>query len=299
MSGSQPIIIKKKKVSGHGGHHGGSWKVAYADFVTAMMAFFMVMWIMGMSAETRKSIQSYFNDPVAFNKNPPTSHSILPISATAAGKKSSSPGDKDYDHEQKALERAEQKIKAELSKAQGVGGLDKDVKVTLTPDGLQIELVETRGAVFFESGSAVVRPQARAIIARLAPILARTGKPMEVQGHTDAAPFAGAGGNFGLSSSRALSLMEELRADGCKESQFHQVVGYGATRLEKPEAPLDFSNRRVTILIPREAGTGDAPPAARLKDRLREGNEPQAVDLRPEGVDVRGMGEHKVDLAGK
>ncbi len=282
MSASnQPIIIKKKKISGHA-HHGGSWKVAYADFVTAMMAFFMVMWIMGMSEETRKGIASYFNNPINMLTGEPASHSIFSISANAAGKKSSTPTDKDYDQEQKAMESAAQKIKAEMS--QELSGLGKDVKVTVTSEGLQIELVETRGAVFFESGSAVIRPAAREIVARLAPLLSRMGKPMEIQGHTDAAPCGGPGGNFGLSTARAISLMQSLRADGCPENQFREVVGYGPTRLERPDKPLDFSNRRVTILIPREVGEGGAPPVAALKDRLKNANEPQAIDLGPKDI---------------
>ena len=283
----QPIIIKKIKKGGHGGHHGGSWKVAYADFVTAMMAFFMVMWIMGMSEETRKSIASYFNDPVSFRMGEPSSSTIFALSSAAAGKKKTSPVDKDYDREQKALEKTAKKVKAELAATKGLDGIDKDVKVTVTPEGLMIELIETRGAVFFESGSATVRPVAREIIGRLAPILAKTGKPLVIQGHTDAAPFAGPGGNFGLSASRAMSLMRSLRADGCPEGQFNEVVGYGATKLETPERPFDFSNRRVTILLPRQAADGSAPPAAELKDRLREGNEPQAVDLGPAAIGVR------------
>ena len=267
----QPIIIKKVKKGGHGGHHGGSWKVAYADFVTAMMAFFMVMWIMGMSEETRKGIASYFNDPTNFMEGQPKSRAILALSAAAAGKKHTAATDKDTDAaaEQQALERTAQKIKKELAE-KGLDDLGKEVKVTVTPEGLQIELVEARGAVFFESGSATIRPAARAIVARLAPILRKSGKPMEIQGHTDAAPCDGPGGNFGLSSSRALSLMQALRAGGCPEGQFKGVNGYGPTKLERPDKPLDFSNRRVTILIPREVHDGSLPPAADLKDRLRE-----------------------------
>ncbi len=285
---AQPIIIKKVKKGGHAAHHGGSWKVAYADFVTAMMAFFMVMWIMGLSEQTRKSVQGYFNDPIGFMKNEARSKSVIPISSAVSGKPTK--GDRAYELEQRAFEKAEQKVRSELSQAKGIGDLGKNVKVTLTSEGLQIELIEAQGAVFFESGSAVIRPAARAIIARLAPVLAASGKPMIVEGHTDAAPCAGPGGNFGLSSARATALMERLQADGCAEKQFTQVVGYGPTKLEKPDRPYDFSNRRVTILIPRQARGDSEPPAADLKDRLRDGNEPQALDLRPRTVSIVGKG---------
>jgi chemotaxis protein MotB len=288
----QPIIIKKKTAVHGGGHHGGSWKVAYADFVTAMMAFFMVMWIMGLSEETRKSIQGYFNDPIGFNKGEPRSKSVISLSTATSGKPSNTTkGGKAYDLEQRALERIEQKVKQEIAREQGLDDVGKDVKVTITPEGMMIELVETRGAVFFESGSAIVRPEARKIIAHLAPILARSGHALVIQGHTDAAPFAGPSGNFGLSASRAMSLMQELRAGGCPESQFNEVVGYGSTRLENPGKPLDFSNRRVTILIPRSTSDGTAKPSEELKERLAGGGQPQAIDLRPEPVTIHAQAE--------
>ncbi len=288
-AGNQPIIIKKKKGGHGGGHHGGSWKVAYADFVTAMMAFFMVMWIMGLSEDTRKSIQGYFNDPIGFMKNEPRSKSVIPVSTAISGApKGSTKGSKAYDLEQRALERIEQQVKAEVVNQHTDQHMNldigKDVKITITPEGMQIEFVEERGAVFFESGSAIIRPGAKKIIDRIAPILAQFNHPLVVQGHTDAAPFAGPGGNFGLSASRAMSLMEELRAGGCPENQFKEVVGYGATRLEKPDQPFDFSNRRVTVLIPREASEGDGKPADELKDRLADGGHPQALDLRQEAI---------------
>lgn len=286
-AGNQPIIIKKKKAGHGGGHHGGSWKVAYADFVTAMMAFFMVMWIMGLSEETRKSIQGYFNDPIGFMKNEPRSKSIIALSSAAAGKaKGETKGSDAYDLEQRALERIEKQVKDEVAN-QKAPNLDigKDVKVTITPEGMQIEFIEERGAVFFESGSAVIRPEAKKIIDRIAPILSKFNHPLVIQGHTDAAPFAGPGGNFGLSASRAMSLMEELRSNGCPEKQFKEVVGYADKKLEKPDDPFNFSNRRVTILIPREASEGsEGKPADTLKERLAEGGQPQAIDLRQEAV---------------
>ena len=286
MSGNQPIIIKKVKKGGHGGHHGGSWKVAYADFVTAMMAFFMVMWIMGLSAETRKSIQSYFNDPIGFMQNDMRTKTVIALSSAPSGKPTQ--GKEAQAIEQRALEKAQQEVQKEVRSGTGAADFGKDVKVTLTDEGLKIEFVEAQGAVFFESGSASIRSGARPIVDRLAKILTRLGKPLDVEGHTDAAPFAGPGGNFGLSAARATSLMGLLNADGMPESQFRQVVGYGATKLERPDAPLDFSNRRVTILVPREARGEDAPPASSLRDKLRDARDPEAVDLRPQPVQVKG-----------
>ena len=201
MSGNQPIIIKKVKKGGHAAHHGGSWKVAYADFVTAMMAFFMVMWIMGLSAETRKSIQSYFNDPVGFMQNEMRTKSVIALSSAPSGKPTQSKEGQAV--EQRALEKTEREIEKEVGQGSSIGELGKDLKVTITDEGLKIEFVEAQGAVFFESGSATIRAGARPIVGRLAAILNKLGKPLVIEGHTDAAPFAGPGGNFGLSAARA------------------------------------------------------------------------------------------------
>ena len=290
MSAStQPIIIKKKKVDGHGGHHGGSWKVAYADFVTAMMAFFMVMWIMGLSTATRKSIQSYFNDPVGFMQNEPRTKEIMEMNSGSAGKpKGTEKGRGAANAEQKVMEGVQRQVEKQVAGDKGIGDLGKNVKVAITDAGLQIEFVEAQGAVFFESGSSTIRPAARAIVAHLAPILAKSGKPMIVEGHTDAAPCGGPGGNLGLSASRATALAEALQSDGIPESRFRGATGYGSTRLERPDKPYDFSNRRVTILLPREAKDGQEAPASELRDRLKGGNSPEALDLRPGPVEVKG-----------
>ena len=157
-----------------------------------------------------------------------------------------------------------------------------------------IELIETRGAVFFESGSATVRPIARQIVGRLAPILAKLGQAARRPGPHRRRAFAGPGGNMGLSSSRAISLMQVLRADGCPENQIKEVVGYGPRSSESPTSPLDFSNRRVTILIPREVQDGDAPRRRTERSRLREAGQPQAIDLAPKDLAHAGQWSQEV-----
>ncbi len=252
MSEGTPIIIKKKKVSGHG-HHGGSWKVAYADFVTAMMAFFMVMWIMGMSDSTRSMVQGYFNDPKGFIKNPPKSRTPFAIPGSPQprqGKGGDSKGES-----LKAETEAAKKIETSLEKAitsdPSLRSLFKNMDMSITEEGLRIEFMEASGSVFFETGKATIRPDALRLVSKVAPLLAKAGRALIIEGHTDAMPYAGGGyDNLDLSADRAKAMKHALQAGGMPTKLFSQVRGYGATKLRKPGDPLDFSNRRVTVLIP-------------------------------------------------
>ena len=282
------IIIKKKKVAAHGGHHGGSWKVAYADFVTAMMAFFMVMWIMGLSDNDKAQISGYFNDPMGFMKNPPRSKSVFAIKNAApprsrnkmmgtigAGK------DADPREGQKAeMERADQrregnalaeKIERALQ-APDLAKLLKNIEFTVTKEGIRIEFVESTGSVFFESGSDHIRPAAAKLVAKIAPLLAASGRPMIVEGHTDAKPYAGGAlyDNWNLSTMRALALRSELAGHGLGPKRFLAVRGLADTEPKVPAHPFDFRNRRVTLLLPwskiRPTIVGDTP-----KEEIKQG----------------------------
>ena len=270
----QPIIVKKIKAHGHA-HHGGSWKVAYADFVTAMMAFFMVMWIMGLSDETRAQIQGYFNDPVGFMKNTPRSRSVIPINGSPKTKpktdKGPSEGQIETARSMAQQEKEAEEIRKEVSHAAESGGeadadlqgILKDVEMSVTDEGLKIEFIEREGEVFFELGSAVIRPAARKLIAKIAPVLARSGKPMLIDGHTDARAFPSHSyDNWNLSGDRANALRRALCENGVSEKQLLGVRAHGATQPRKPEDPFHFSNRRVAILLPfkpAEASVGPLP----------------------------------------
>src|SRR5579862_7924672 len=208
MSDGTPIIIKKVRAHGGHAHHGGSWKVAYADFVTAMMAFFMVMWIMGLSDETRAQIQGYFNDPIGFAKNMPRNKAVIspkvvPLTKPGTGMTGA---DKPYQNERKEMAD----LKRELQKA--TAGLDKlfHVDIQITPEGLRLEFIEDKND-FFETGSAVLKPGALEIIRAIAPRLAASNRRMVVEGHTDSVPFGNDPmGNFNLSGDRAKALADAL-----------------------------------------------------------------------------------------
>lgn len=295
MADGTPIIIKKKKAHGHG-HHGGAWKVAYADFVTAMMAFFMVMWIMGMSAETRSMVSGYFNDPVGFIKNEPKARPDLrpfrgrpnPGGATVST--------------QAALTEAEaaQKLKQSLSQAAGEGSgkgdkdgdiaaLFKNVRVKVTPEGVVVDFIENAGAVFFEVGSANIRPGAMKLIQRLAPTLGKAGRKMFIEGHTDSRPFPGSGyDNFDLSNARAQALRRALKSFGIGDARILGVRGYADKRLAVPEDPYSFANRRVSLVLPFDSFAGAATPKLPrelLKNEI-QGAFKRPVNIEPEPVDI-------------
>ncbi len=254
MQEGTPIIIKKKKAHGHA-HHGGAWKVAYADFVTAMMAFFMVMWILGMSDSQKEAIAAYFNDPIGFQKRP----ALNPISPYAKGKPQTMTDGNGATSDGVMADKGLQKVEEEIDKAIQEDKELKDLKekgdihVTKTAEGLLIELIEndTNGEVFFEVGSSVVRDKAKAMFHHLGPILASSGRPLEIQGHTDARPFPGSGyDNYDLSADRAQSVRRLLMQGGVTPDQVLSVEGRGSSDPRKPSDPNHFSNRRVAILLP-------------------------------------------------
>ncbi len=275
----QPIIIKRKKVTAHAAHHGGSWKVAYADFVTAMMAFFMVMWIMGLSDSDKAQISGYFNDPMGFNKTPPRSRSIFALKGATpprakskltgtvgAGKDGEAEGQERVMH-QKEGNALTQKIEKSLRSAPDLRKLLKNIEFQITKEGIRIEFVESTGSVFFESGSHAIRPQAKRLVANIAPLLKATDRPMIVEGHTDAKPFTGSMfNNWELSTMRALALRQALAGNGLGSERFLAVRGLADTELKVPAQPFDFRNRRVTLLLPwtkvRSPVIGDTPKEA-------------------------------------
>ena len=249
------IIIKKKKVVGHGGHHGGSWKVAYADFVTAMMAFFMVLWIMGLSDETKTSIQGYFNDPAGFMKNQPHSQVVIPQPGQARTIPKSEGKGHDNKSDSKASDPDEVKdtsyvenaIKSKMRKMKQAG----HVVVTETSEGIQIEFLEDITSVFFETGSATISPLGKKVIREVVPIAMDTGRYLVIEGHTDRKPYAGSNyTNWELSQDRAGAFRKELFRDGIPDIRFKEVRGYADRRLKFPKKPFAAGNRRVALLLP-------------------------------------------------
>ena len=232
---TQPIIIKKK--GGHGGHHGGAWKVAYADFVTAMMSLFIVLWLMGSSEKVKRAVAGYFNDPKGTG-------SQLGTTLTGTG---ATVSQATTDELEKLKDKLEQEIKArkELEK------LSKQIEITITPEGLRIELIEGKDSTFFQSGSAQLSANGQELLALLGKELKTLPNSLLIEGHTDATPYASSQGysNWDLSADRANSARRLLQQDGVRSDQVTQVRGYADQMLRNKDNPTDPSNRRISILV--------------------------------------------------
>lgn len=276
-----PIIIKKKRGHAEHGHHGGSWKVAYADFVTAMMAFFMVMWIMGLSDETRAQIQGYFNDPMGFVKNQPKlKMNISPPGAPNTGK---GPGSGEANQgDEKELKQIKESLTQKIKSDADLSKLLKYVEIEVTTEGLRIELVESTVATFFQSGSATILPQGMDFVKRVGPLIAASKRPVVIEGHTDAQPYPSDNyTNLDLSADRAKSMRQALQRSGVPVKQIEQIRALGDTQLKRPDKPYDVSNRRVSLLLPFRKPTDSKNylPRDEFENRLKV-SKPDPVDIK-------------------
>jgi len=270
--GGKKIIIVKKKVAGHGGHHGGSWKVAYADFVTAMMAFFMVMWILGMDDKTKQAIEGYFANPVGYKKGYGAGSSPL-STGTAPTKVQQTPlRSLVRATEQRTFEELKSSILEKVASNDSLKALKALVDVQVTSDGLRIELVETgSGDVYFPTGSARMKSPTMLALQLIGTELAKLQHPVILEGHTDAAPFGSAGGTYGnweLSADRANAARRVLEDVGLSDRRIVEVRGYAATKPRILDDPLSAANRRISILLPYSVapdGAADAKSMARYK----------------------------------
>ena len=243
----QPIVVIKKK-GGHGGHHGGAWKVAYADFVTAMMALFIVLWLMSQSDPVKKAVAGYFNDPKG-------TASLLGTTLTGAGNGAAPNVQPDMQQLQQLKEKLEQEIKArkDLEK------LSKQIEITITPEGLRIELLEGKNGTFYQSGSDKLSSSGQELLALLAAELKTLPNKLLIEGHTDAAQYSHGVdySNWELSADRANSARRLMQRDGVRADQVTQVRGYADQMLRVKNNPYDPSNRRISILV---KNNDNAPP---------------------------------------
>jgi chemotaxis protein MotB len=234
---AKPIIVIKKK-GGHGGHHGGAWKVAYADFVTAMMALFIVLWLLNSSKKIQDAVGGYFRDPHG--------------TADKAGKDIiGSAGGSIVPHDN--MEQLKKQLEKAISGVPNFDKLKSHIEMTVTPEGLRIELLEADSAhgTFFESGSPKLSSDGQDIVVVLAQQLGKLPNKLTVEGHTDAKPYANSSayGNWELSADRANSARRLIQQNGVQPDQVMQVRGYADQKLRKPDAPLDPSNRRISLIV--------------------------------------------------
>ena len=231
-----PIIVIKKK-SAHGGHHGGAWKVAYADFVTAMMSLFIVLWLMNSSEKIKKAVAGYFNDPKG-------TASLMGTTMTGTGEAVSAAAARDM---QKLKEKLEQQIKAKKD----LEKLSKQIEITITSEGLRVELLEDKNGTFYQSGSARLSDSGQELLALLASELKTLPNSLLIEGHTDASPYIEAAtySNWELSADRANAARRLMQQDGVRTDQVTQVRGYADQLLRVKGNPYDPSNRRISILV--------------------------------------------------
>ncbi|MFZ2959469.1 MAG: flagellar motor protein MotB [Candidatus Ozemobacteraceae bacterium] len=246
-------MARKKKDAGH---HGGAWKVAYADFVTAMMAFFLVLWILGLSKPTKDAIAAYFNDPLIFlksqeDKGPQAIQVKMPIAQSDPA--IVSPGKKKLRgtriEEKKLFKKLKDDLEDTLKSLPEFKDISKSVRIEMTREGMRIEFAEDKDSLFFSPGSGEISPALRNLIKQVATPLKKIDNKIIVEGHTDVKPTRNSRvTNWELSTERANSARKILDEVGLTDRIF-QVRGFAANKLMVPEDPTAAQNRRISLLV--------------------------------------------------
>jgi chemotaxis protein MotB len=234
MDKARPIVIKKK--AGHGAHHGGAWKVAYADFVTAMMALFIVLWLLNSSKKIQEAVGGYFRDPSGTSKMAGTDMRGSGNNFTVS--KDNMAGLKD-------------ELQKRIRKMNDFEKLKNQIEITVTDEGLRIELLETEKGTFFDSGSPNPNDNGKELLSLLAQELGKLPNRLSIEGHTDSKPYSGKNeyGNWELSADRANAARRLMQREGVRPDQVSQVRGYADQLLRKKDNPEDPSNRRITVIV--------------------------------------------------
>ncbi|MDG4867473.1 flagellar motor protein MotB [Guyparkeria sp. 1SP6A2] len=287
---NQQIVIKKVK-KGHEGHHGGAWKIAYADFVTAMMAFFLLMWLLGsMGEEELKGISEYFANPVKVSMEGGSSAGMSESLIDGGGddltretgqvhagdqttpeKRDTQDQDKTADPstvtaeqiqqqleemERKQIEALKERVESLIEVDPALRAYKDQIKLDITRDGLRIQIIDKENRPMFELGSEQLQGYAEEILHSLAPVLNEMPNRLKIVGHTDARPFNRADrSNWGLSAERANSARRSLADYGYQQDKFLQVVGMAAALPFVAEDPLDPQNRRISMTVMKESAT--------------------------------------------
>ena len=266
-----PIIVKKITVVA-GGHHGGAWKVAYADFVTAMMAFFLLMWLLGATTEDqRKGLADYFTPTlVKMREQSAGADGMLggssivdadnyPHAAGQTGTQSitiprdarGGPQEGGEEEQERRRRQIAEQIQQKIDSVERLRRLSRQVRVTRTPEGIRIDLVDDADFSMFHLGSTVLVPEARELLGIIGDALGGEGGQIIVRGHTDAVPWrSGAGANnWSLSSARAEATRQELLRHGLRDTRFDRIEGVADPEPLVPADPADPRNRRMSILL--------------------------------------------------
>jgi len=265
MDKTRPIIILKKK-GGHGGHHGGAWKVAYADFVTAMMALFIVLWLLNSSKQVQEAVGGYFKDPTGTAKK---------VGSNMVG------SGENFTLTRDNMPKLKEQLQIAIKQMTDFEKLKSHIEMTVTAEGLRIELSESAKGTFFDSGSAKLNSDGSEMLITLAQEMGKLPNHLSIEGHTDSTPYAPTAtyGNWELSTDRANAARRVMQANGIRADQVTQVRGFADQRLRKPDAPLDPSNRRISLIVQYTVKNNDdedaKPTAGDQKDGVTKSAPPQ------------------------
>ena len=277
-SNQPPIIVRKIIVEEHGGHHGGAWKVAYADFVTAMMAFFLLMWLLGATNEKqRKALADYFAPTLVemrkdsagsdglFGGSSITDKDNYPHKASQTGTRSITiPRDATGTQDDKGNSRAsnksmdakefEKKIREQLAKDPGKADLLKNIRFTDTEEGLRIDLIDEANFSMFALATDILNPKARVLIGEVVKIIGTVDNLLVIRGHTDSLPYASGKSmnNWLLSSARAEATRKEMVINGIQKTRIARIEGVADTEPYNPDDRMDDRNRRISITMKRK-----------------------------------------------
>jgi chemotaxis protein MotB len=234
---SQPIIIIRKKVQGHGGHHGGAWKVAYADFVTAMLSLFIVLWLLSSSETVKQAVGGYFSDPTGQGKD--------------VGNGLKGAGSESLQIKKDDMNQLKDKLAQAIQSSAPFQKINEHVVFTVTGEGLRVELLEGEFSTFFQTGSSKPTEFGKDLLTKLAAEIGKLPNKVVMEGHTDSRLFHGDGdySNWELSADRANAARRWMHEGGMRTDQVTQVRGYADQSLRDPAHPADGSNRRVTLVI--------------------------------------------------
>lgn len=269
MENNQPIVVKRVKRFG-GGHHGGAWKIAFADFATAMMAFFLVLWLMSSATpEQLIAIAGYFKDPVGFSDSGSPyvidlggSPEMSPDQTLNPEVKSTPAPDKvpvDADKQDAAAEQVEQErlemllqeLQTKVNENPQLAKFKDQILFEITQDGLRIQIMDAENRPMFDIGSARLKPYFEDILLAMADTIKAVPNKVSISGHTDATPYVGNNGfgNWELSAGRANAARRALIAGGYPDPQVARVVGYASSSLYDKEHPDNPINRRIDIVV--------------------------------------------------
>jgi chemotaxis protein MotB len=235
MADTPEIFIIKRKAA-HGAHHGGAWKVAYADFVTAMMALFIVLWLMNASKQVQEAVGGYFKDPRGTAKVVGTNQNGSGVFVAL---------------KKEDLTKLKDDLLQSIHHVDPTNKLKGQVEITITQEGLRIELMESAKGTFFQLGSPEPTPALKDLLQVLSEEIGKLPNKISIEGHTDSKPYSGARSydNWDLSTERANEARRLMMAEGIRPDQVSQVRGFADQKLRLPDQPEDPSNRRISLIV--------------------------------------------------